>query len=56
MTYFDSHIVVGSTVEVVVRPTGKGVLIELLRATGVLERELRVGLKELGLLHLLSFY
>ena len=55
MTYLNAHIVVGSTVEVVVRPTGKGVLTKLLRGTVVLERELRVGLKELRLLHLLSF-
>jgi hypothetical protein len=54
-TYLNTHIDVGSTVEVVVGPFGKGVLTELLCGTVVLERELRVGLEELRLLHLLGF-
>ena len=53
-TYLAGHIVVAGAVKVVVGPAGEGVLLELVRGAVVLEGELRVGLEELALLHLLK--
>jgi len=46
-----THVVVAGPVEVLVGPLGEGLLAELLRGAMVVERELGVGLEELGDLH-----
>ena len=52
VTYFESHVVVGGSIEVVVGPLGESVLLVLVSCPVIGERELSVGLEELGLLHL----
>ena len=53
LTYFESHVVVGGSIEVGVGPLGEGVLLVLFCCSVIGEREFGVGLEELGLLHLL---
>ena len=50
-TYLDTHIVVTGPVEVLVGPLGERLLTELFSGAMVVERELRVRLEELRLLH-----
>ena len=52
--YLDSHVIIGSSIEVVVRPLSEGVLTKLVCGAMIIERELSVGLEELRLLHLLA--
>ena len=47
---------VGGPIEVVVGPLSKSVLAKLIGGAMVVEAELRVGLKELRLLHLYSYF
>lgn len=50
-TYLDPHIVIRSSIEVVVGPLSESVLAKLLGGTMVAEGELSVRLEEFGLLH-----
>ena len=52
VTYFESHVVIGGSIEVGVGPLGESVLLVLFSCPVIGERELSIGLEELGLLHL----